>query len=598
MDAQRRQPRSAARCALWACTWGAIFICALDAAHAAGDAVVAAPLLLSPTQGRPVIVEPGKTFPVFVQFPDTPPELEFALVAAGFPTHRHGLTARPVAEDTTGPGARFALALPEDLPEKTYDLLITGGGATMRARHAVAVRRATRRIRIVHLSDMNVGELGVPAFDERLIHDVNLFAPTLIVATGDYLDALHADREAGWQQLSDWLARFDAPVLAACGDHDDVALYSRYLAPSPVGEIQVGAYHGLVLYDLPAKPMLDDPEQLAWAERALVTGDHELGFIIAHDECPNLLRHWQQQGTLADMLRGGRLGLWLAGGHREWDGREFRELIDAARPMVYLRTRQASPATRDGAPGTSHFRVVDLEGQRAVFYGEPGPDGRAGSIPVGRVQATWDGPNDGSRTQVACTVVSTLPFRAEHLRIRAFVRRDSGERPWCLGGRLERVITLPTLWECHVACDLPDKGVARIAVGTGAPPVGPDVDVEFLMPPDLPLQPVINADGVSYLTVAGGWVGLVQLQNMGAAPATVAPLVRLDGETLGYRVVEEPGPVASAYTLRLMPHQVLTLQLDLSACRIAPGRRELQVYLEGGPACAPVTTPLQVTILR
>ena len=43
------------------------------------------------------------------------------------------------------------------------------------------------------------------------------------------------------------------------------------------------------------------------------------------------------------------------------------------------------------------------------------------------------------------------------------MRRDSGERPWCLGGRLERVITLPTLWECHVACDLPDKGVTRIA---------------------------------------------------------------------------------------------------------------------------------------
>ena len=40
--------------------------------------------------------------------------------------------------------------------------------------------------------------------------------------------------------------------------------------------------------------------------------------------------------------------------------------------------------------------------------------------------------------------------------------------------------------------------------------------------------------------------------------------------------------------------QTVTLQPDLSVLRIEPGRRELQVYVQGGLAYAPATWPLDV----
>jgi hypothetical protein len=209
----------------------------------------------------------------------------------------------------------------------------------------------------------------------------------------------------------------------------------------------------------------------------------------------------------------------------------------------------------------------------------------------------FDGPNDGSRPQVVMNAASALPFRANHLSTRVFVRRGSEQRPWCQGARMLRLIALPEMWECHLGFDLPDKGALRAVVVTGPEPPEPNVAVHFVMPSDMQLRAVASDESVSYLT-AGGWVGLVQLQNMGDQPVFVTPLVRLDGEQVAYRVVEEPGPVASAYRLRLTPHQVLTLRLDLSACRVSAGRRELQVYLDGGAARTAHAAPLDVSIVR
>ena len=43
--------------------------------------------------------------------------------------------------------------------------------------------------------------------------------------------------------------RLDAPALLACGDHDDMTLYSKYVAPSPIGVVDLGRFRGVVLLD-------------------------------------------------------------------------------------------------------------------------------------------------------------------------------------------------------------------------------------------------------------------------------------------------------------------------------------------------------------
>lgn len=545
----------------------------------------ATPVLLWPTQGRPAFVPPGGTLATMVQPADPGDELRFELVSTRPPAQRYQLTplsAEPPADGT------YRLAVPNNVAERTYDLEVRGTAGTTVGRHAVAVARLDRRVRLVHLGDMHVGELGVPDFDQRLIDEVNLVAPTLIVATGDYLDVTHPNPDAGWRRLSDYLARFDAPVLLACGDHDDVALYCRYMAPSPIGPIELGAYRGLVLYDLPARPVSDDAEQVAWIERELseTRPQYRMTFIVAHDSGRALLDHWQQTGTLATLLGSGRVGLWLAGGWTKESADAENLGVGEAASTIGLRTPPASTTTRLGALGVSHYRVIDLEGERVTLYGPAGSAGLPTAIPVGRLQLSLDGPNDGSRSRAGFTVLSTLPFRLDHLAVRVLVRQDGERRPWCDGGRIERADGVDGVWDCRVAIDVPDKGTVRAVVGTGPPPPRPDIVVRFAGPRTLTIGP----DCV----VSDEWTGTVELLNRGPQAAEIMPLLRLDGEPVAYRVREEDGPLATAYRLRLAARQSVTLQPDLLALRIEPGRRELQVYLSGAATAAPVCWPLDV----
>lgn len=553
---------------------------------APGPAPEAAPAtLLWPSQGRPVFVQPGGVLVVAAQPTDPAATLSFELVSTRAPSLRLPLTPMPTEG---GLGEVYRFDVPVDAPERTYDLEVRGPSGTTVGRHAVAVARLGRRVRLVHLGDMHVGELGVPDFDQRLIDEINLVAPTLVVASGDYLDVTHPEPDAGWRRLADFLARFDAPVLLACGDHDDLALYSRYMAPSPIGTIELGAYRGLVLYGLPSRPISADAEQVAWIERELADTPAELRMtlVVGHDDGRDLVAHWQRGGVLTEIVNAGRVGLWLAGGWMSDRPSPGSILPDAEVPMIGLRTPPASSTTRHGAAGVAHFRVLDIEGERVTFWGPVGPGGLPGAIPVGRLHLSFDQPNDGRRDRVALTVVNSLPFRLDHVGVRVLLRRDGDRRLWCQGGRLERATAVGEVWDCRVALDLPDKGSVRAVVGTGAPPLLPDVAVRFAGPRALSVGPDF--------VVVDEWKGSVELTNRGPQTVEIMPLLRLDGEPVAYRVREEEGPLATAYHLRLAPRQRITLQPDMLALKIEPGRRELQVYVTGGATGAPVCWPLDV----
>ncbi len=566
-------------------------------AGAESPPVAAKPLLLSPTQGRPLFVEPGGVFRAVVHLPRPVKELRWALVAREAPGHRQALET-PVAEAEIDVSERcFTLRVPADVPEATYDLEGNADGLAVRATHAVSVAPLGRRVRLVHLSDMNVGDLSALYFDERLVAEVNLFDPTLIVVTGDLLDATHPDPADGWQRLCDFLSRFHAPAVVACGDHEDLDAYTQFMAPSPIGVVEVGDCRGLILYDLPGQPVTSDEDQLRWVQRQFVGSKHAMLFAVAHDECPNLLRYWQDQGSAGSLVRAGRLGLWFSGGHRDWDGQEYRGTIDAAAPMMYVRTHAASTVSRDGAEGVSHYRVLDVENGRATVYGELSAAGIPASIPVGRLRLEPDSPNDGTRERLTMTATSTLPFRVDRLAARVLLRRMGDGQPWCRGAQLERCAALGQVWECWLRFDLPDKGSLEAVVGCGAAPDEPAVEVRFEMPPALAMKRAQTAEGVA-CAAAADFSGSVRLRNTGERAVEVGPLLRLDGELLAYRVAGEAGPLASVYRLRLAPQQMVALQPDLTAVRVAPGRRELQVYLKGGSGMSPACWPLDVTVSR
>jgi hypothetical protein len=151
------------------------------------------------------------------------------------------------------------------------------------------------------------------------------------------------------------------------------------------------------------------------------------------------------------------------------------------------------------------------------------------------------------------------------------------------------------MWECWISFNLPDKGALRAVVGVGDEPEAPNVDVRFDVPRRVEMKAVTAGDGVKYRTVADA-TPVVYVENRDDEAVTVEPVVRLNGETVAYKVVSEAGPFASAYRLRLRPQEPLALQLDLSIGRVDSGRQELQVYLRGGVAQEPICWPLEVVV--
>lgn len=263
------------------------------------------PGLYAPTLGRPVFVEPGGYFLVRAGVPDADEAVRFELVySAQGDVRRYALDVEPGAADKLMASQPVRVRVPQALPRRTYDLEIRHGTSRLVGRHCIAVGYVGRALRLVHLANMNVGDLSAPEFDQRLVNEVNLLAPTLILATGDFLDATRSGSPQDWERLVDYLTRFDAPLVIVCGDHDDIENYSRYVAPSPIGLIEVGANRCLILYDHALAPIHRNPDQVQWVEQALAQpGFDGLTLVVSHDESPNLLRHWRQ-------LSSGDTGRW------------------------------------------------------------------------------------------------------------------------------------------------------------------------------------------------------------------------------------------------------------------------------------------------
>lgn len=528
-----------------------------------------------------------------VQNASEPPRI--SLVSHTFPPHRHTLQVSDDAAQKLRRGQPQTVQVPEGIPERTYDLELRCGATLLRARHCVAVAAQRATMRVVHLSNMNLGEISAPEFDTRLIEEVNLVRPTLIVATGDYIDVSADDVSRRWTRLMESFGRFDAPVLMACGDHDEIGYYSRHVAASPIGVVDVWDYRALVLLDHHRQPLLEDEQQLEWLERMLEdsAGERAL-FVVSHAQAPNLLRHWLDNGTLVRKAPQSGLRAWFAGGHSDWDGVEYAELLNPVESLTYIATHQSSTATPEGASGVSHYRVVDFAEGKVVRPAGSGDRGPSASLPVGRLGGTVHHANDGSQREVAFTVVNNHARRIDRLGVRVLLRRNGNETPWCRGAELTQVVGLGGVWECHVSFDLPGRGALRAVVGLGPPPPMLNVSVRFATPPEVAFARFENADGTRF--ESSDLRPIINLTNNGDREIVVSPIVRLDGNTIAYRRLNRAGPYALSYRVKLKPDSGTALQLDFSALRVTPGRRELQLYLKGGPAWAPICHPLDIVV--
>ncbi len=551
------------------------------------DAAQSPRAVLAPTLGRPTFARPGETLSIVAVADAGGAPVSVRLERSGSATARFDLTPLDDAAAALASGSPLRVRVGAEVPEATYDLIVATQSGELRSRHSVAVARIGARVRIAHLSDMNLGDPLAPAFDTALIDEINLWSPTLVVATGDYLDATHTDPETGWADLADALCRLDAPVLMACGDHDDVQRFSRYAAPGPIGEIAIGPHRVLALYDHPMAPLPGDPAQIAWLERALERGGSPGRLIlVSHDGLNDWRSHAGLRGVLSALERVTSRVIWITGGFADASAAADAVGGSSGRAL-HVVTRQSSGAHRNAGRGSSGYRILDIEGGAARLIGDP----VAGSelpqtLSVGLLRVTQE--SGWSATAPTCTVSvqNGHAFAVERVVVSAELRGAATDRPWCEGAALHSVERREGVWVCRAAMNVPARGAASALFGLGPRPAQPELDVCVESPATLEGWRETALDGLEYFDSPGAFA-TIEIHNASSSQATVFPIVRMDGMPLAYAAEGENNAYAQGIRRTLLAGERLRLRVDLSAIRVRPGPQELQLYLRASDAETP-----------
>jgi len=543
------------------------------------------PLVIrEPSQGRPVFVQPnGEFYFVMRLMPQmTERDTTYWLVHSREPTVSLPLSTATPPAYSGNEYVNLVLRLPPDAMPGLYDLEARSRKATHRSRRCVkVVDRFRTRFRFVHLSNMNVGDATCPDFDPVLPSEVNLLAPEFILATGNFTEWSRAfDDSASWSRVLDYLARFDAPVFILCGLHDHEASFSQFVANGPVGTIDYGNYHGLLLNDHPGHPIDRDADQLRFVDADLQRHARStFNFIVVNSDELRLLDAWRQRGDVAARLSRDRVRLLIAGGSSDWDYAEFAGKMVGLAGFDFVRTHQSSTCLRDRSTGVSHYRVFDVDGDqvRYIYPSDPCAERLQHSVPAGRLRVTFDGPTDGSADRLTATIQNNLnqAFRDARLWFRVARRFASGQ-PAVTGGTLLRAIPAGKYWACEVACDLPDKATVRVMLATSARdlPPAPALTVSVEGPSDLLFTERVTDFGLRYASSSQSLTLVVR--NEGQSPAPVWPIARLNGAQL--RV-----DAGSRLPLSIRPGETLRLPLMLSLPRVDDGAHVVSVHLLDDP---------------
>ncbi len=566
---------------------------AKTAPDASGAAVVC-----EPSQGRPIFRTPGDTFIFVMRVSDrVTGDVGFFL--------RHGKEPqiRVPLKPTTPPSfheeyCTLILSIPPNTSPGLYDIEVRAAGGTFYSRNCVRmVDKFKDAFRFIHLSNMNIGDLSSPEFDDNLPREVNLLAPEFIVATGNFTEWSRArDDAASWQRVLRFFEKFDAPVFMLCGSHDHEASFARFVAKEPIGVIDYGNYHGLLLLDHPGNPIEQDYTQIQWIETDLKRNRQKrFNFICTNSDELGLLDVWRETGDLERIVKDYRIKLILSGGATDWDYREFAGKLEGLNGLHFVRTHQASTSLRDRATGISHYRVIEVDGDQIAYVY---PDDNATeklqhSIPAGRLRTFFDGPNDGSASRVVATVQNALNQSFADARLWLRVAKVGNEQPAVSPGRLIRVLDAGSYWACEAAVNLPDKGAVRVMAASSQQelPPAPPIAITLQGPEEWAFAPAQTDFGLSYFQSAAKPV--LKLTNQSDSRQNVWPVISVNGQQ-----IHPDRSVHPRMPISIEGGKTVELPLILQIRRLSPGPHLVQVYLLEDPLCRLTTFPLHLNSVQ
>jgi 3',5'-cyclic AMP phosphodiesterase CpdA len=543
------------------------------------------PMIREPSQGRPIFRMSGETFYFVMRLtPEVNGRVGFALRHAMEPAVRVPLRPTTPPAFVNGEYCSLVLEIPGGTQPGLYDLEVRAGAAVYYSRRSVKVVDAFKtHFRLVHLSNMNIGDLTAPDFDEMLPNEINLLAPEFIITTGNYTEWARArDDASSWTKVLKFFERFNAPVFMLCGLHDHEASFTDIVATTPIDTIDYGGYHGLLLLDHPGNPIDQDYDQLAWIDADLKKNrDKRFNFIVANSDELALLDIWRERGGIEDFVKEHRVKMFIVGGSTDWDFKEFAQKLQGLDDLHLIRTHQASTAMRDRATGFSHYRVIEVNNDQVsyIYPNDVATERLQHSIPTGRLRAYYDAPNDGSVGRVGVTVQNALNQPFDDVRVWLRVAKGhGGTKPTIAPGRVVRILDAGRHWACDVAVNLPDKGAVRVVASINPAQVpGPrPITVELDAPADWSFEPRTTDFGLSYFVCQAPVT--LKLTNSTEVPQTCWPVIRVNGSQL-----HPDRETCPRLPLTIEPGKTASVPLVLNLRRVSPGRHTLQVYFLEDP---------------
>lgn len=552
--------------------------------HPAANPAISAAVIQEPSQGRPIFIMPGETFFFVMRLaPDVSGDVTFWLRHAIESNIRVPLKSKEPPSYLGEQYCNILFLVPRDVVPGLYDVEIqTSKGSHFSRRSVKVVDKFKTKFRFVHLSNMNIGDPTAPEFDHMLPSEINLLDPEFIIATGDYTEWARArDDASSWLRVLDFFEKFNAPVFMLCGLHDHEASFTDFVASKPIGTIDYGAYHGLLLLDHPGNPIDQDYAQLQWIAMDLKRNkDKRFNFIASNSDELALLDIWEETGGAAKFIKEHHVKMFITGGSCDWDYVEFAKKLRGMDGFHYIRTHQASTAMRDRATGFSHYRVIEVDGDNVsyVYANDTATEKLQYSVPTGRLRAFYDNKNDGSAGEVTASIQNALNQRFDKAAVWLRVAKRGNAKPVVAGGELAQVLDGGDHWTCKVDVDLPDKGAASV-IAANAPnglPQSLPIKVTMDGPKDWQFQEESTDFGLRYYTSPSP-VRLT-FTNTSDQPCHCYPVIRINGS----RIHPDRGG-CPRLPLTLEPGQTIEMPLVLNLRRLSPGSHALQVYFVEDP---------------
>jgi len=395
-------------------------------------------LLERPRLALPAIRTPGEVFEVWLRGDGIEVNSSFNVTIIG-----DGATYSLEIMNLTEEAGRWILSvgLLNDTLIDLYDIKVTVDAQEQYQMNAVSiVREYKKRFKFVQITDIHIDDKNSVANFQKVVREINLINPELVIITGDSYDADPTGSKTPDQDQADMFMNickgFDVPVYVGNGNHEysyrdanGINIYKNTINPLLDYSFNYGAHHfiGASCGHWQRSPISSIPhpdnnvesftdEQMEWLTSDVT--EHQGDAMRLIFEHAPLKTHngketpmWHVE-DVDNLMKQCDVKAFISG-HSHAD-----QIIDADdkvlegdwKPPNYPICIQTNTGGAEDTVEECGYRVFMIDNNSFEYYtyddNGDGVRSATASTPAGRLSLTMDGPNDGSLNSMDFTITN------------------------------------------------------------------------------------------------------------------------------------------------------------------------------------------------